>query len=254
MKLIRNLFVVALLTLPLAGHADEAAIRRNLAARFPGMDITSVSKTPYSGLYEIVVDGQIAYVDENADYLFLGSVVDTRSHKNLTRERLAKLDAVNPASLPLDHAIRIVKGDGSRTLYVFSDPECPYCKRLEQELTKVGNLTVYIFPYPIETLHPGSTRLARQIWCAKDRALAWRNALLKNQTPKNDGSCDNPIDANQALGRSLQISGTPTLIFADGQRVAGAMPADRIEAALKAIAGTSGKPAAADKPPVAGKP
>ncbi len=231
-------------------HADEASIRKNLGARFPGMEVSSVTKTPYAGLYEIVVDGQIAYVDENADYLFLGSVVDTKAHKNLTQDRLAKLDAVNPDALPLDQAIKIVKGDGSRKLIVFSDPECPFCKRLEQELTKVNNLTMYVFLFPIESLHPGTTSLSRAIWCAKDRAQAWHDALLKNVQPKNDGSCSNPVDADIALGKSLHISGTPTLIFADGRRVAGAMPADKIEAAFR-LARPAGDKPGADKTKVA---
>lgn len=212
---------------------NEATIRKNLLARFPGMDITSVIKTPYAGLYEVLSDGQVVYANDNADYLFVGNVVDTKTRKSLTQDRLAKINAVNIGNLPLDHALKFVKGDGSRKLIVFSDPECPYCKRLEQELTKVNNLTLYIFPFPIDSLHPGTTALSKSIWCAKDKNQAWQDALLKGVTPKNDGSCNNPIDANIALGDSLHISGTPTLIFADGRRVPGAMPADKLEALFK---------------------
>ena len=217
-------------------HADDASIRKNLSARFPGTQISSITKTPYAGLYEVVVDGQIAYTDENADYLFLGNVIDTKTRKNLTQERLAKLNAINPANLPLDHALKFVKGDGSRKLYVFSDPECPFCKRLEQELTKVTNITVYVFPYPLETLHPGTTGVAKAIWCSKDRNKAWQNALLKNSVPKNDGKCDNPIDDDLNLGQKLHITGTPTLIFSNGDIIPGAMPASELEDKLLTIA------------------
>ena len=217
-----------------SAHADSSTIKKNLAVQFPKSDISSVEKTPYAGLYEVVIDGQIIYADENADYLFLGNVMDTKTKKNLTNERLAKLDAVGFNTLPLDHAIKFVKGDGSRKLAVFSDPECPYCKRLEQELTKVNNITIYMFPYPIESLHPGTTALSKQIWCAKDKNAAWQEALLKNIVPKNDGKCSNPVDANVALGNKLHISGTPTLIFINGQRVPGAVPADKLELMLNA--------------------
>ncbi len=214
--------------------ADTASIKKNLEAKFPKADITSVTKTPYAGLYEVVIDGQIVYSDENANYLFLGSVVDTRTHKNITNERLAKLNAVNPDSFPLDHAIKFVKGDGSRKLIVFSDPECPYCKRLEQELAKMNNVTIYDFPYPIESLHPGTTAVSKAIWCSRDRNAAWQNALLKNVYPNNDGKCDNPVDANIALGDKLHVTGTPTLFFSNGQRVPGAVPADKLDQMLNA--------------------
>ncbi|MDA8329541.1 MAG: DsbC family protein [Betaproteobacteria bacterium] len=216
-------------------HADESAIKKVLTTRFPGVEVSSITKTPYSGLYEVVIDGQVSYVDDNANYLFLGSVVDLKTRRNLTQERTEKLNTVNLSSLPLEHAMKFVKGDGSRKLIVFSDPECPYCKRLEQELIKVNNLTLYVFPFPLDSLHPGTTAVSKSIWCARDKNLAWQDALLKNKLPKNDGTCDNPIAADIALGNSLHITGTPTLIFANGQRIAGAMPAEKIEQLLNAI-------------------
>ncbi len=231
-----NVWLIVLLAglVACSAKADTDSIKKALTARFPKADITSVAKTPYAGLYEVVIDGQIIYSDDNANYLFLGSVVDTKTRKNLTNERLAKLNTVDINTLPLDHAMKFVKGDGSRKLIVFSDPECPFCKRLEQTLTKVTNITMYVFPYPIEELHPGTTAVAKAIWCAKDRNAAWQDTLLKNIYPKNDGTCDNPIDANIQLADKLHISGTPTLFFANGQRVPGAMPADKLEQLLNA--------------------
>ncbi len=248
MKLIQWMLVAIGLLAALQTHADEAAIRKNMAARFPGSQITSVTKTPYAGLYEMVIDGQIVYADDNADYLFMGSVLDTRQRKNLTEERRAEINQVNPAKLPLDQAIKFVKGDGSRTLYVFTDPKCPYCKQLEQELTKINNVTIYDFPFPIESLHPGTTRLAKQIWCAKDRNQAWRDALLSGKAPANDGSCKNPVADDVALGHQLHVNGTPTLVFANGERVAGVMPADKLEEMLNQVATAAHAPAPASAP------
>jgi len=215
-----------------SANADQAAIKKNLATQFPGADIASITKTPYSGLYEVLIDGQIIYTDETAAYVFLGSVVDTKAKKNITNERMAKLNEVKFDSLPFDNAIKFVKGNGSRKLAIFSDPECPYCKKFEQELTKVDNVTIYIFPYPIAGLHPQAVAASKAIWCAPDRNAAWQDALLKGVMPKNDGSCKNPVEANIAYGNKLRISGTPTLIFANGQRVPGMVPADKLEKML----------------------
>lgn len=215
-----------------SANADQTTIKKNLAAQFPGAQITSVTKTPYAGLYEVLIDGQIIYTDDTAAYVFLGSIVDTKAKKNLTNERMAKLNEVKFDNLPFDNAIKFVKGDGSRKLVVFSDPECPYCKKFEQELTKVDNITVYLFPFPIASLHPQSVADAKAIWCTPDRNAAWQDALLKGVMPKNDGKCKNPIDENIALANKLRISGTPTLIFANGQRVPGMVPAEKLEQLL----------------------
>lgn len=215
-----------------SANADQAAIRKNLTAQFPGAAITSITKTPYAGLYEVLIDGQIIYTDETAAYVFLGSVIDTKARKNITNERMAKLNEVKFDNLPFENAIKFVKGNGSRKLAVFSDPECPFCKKFEQELTKVDNITVYIFPYPIAGLHPQATAAAKAIWCALDRNAAWQDALLKGVLPKNDGNCKNPVEANVELGNKLHITGTPTLIFANGQRVPGMVPADKLEKML----------------------
>jgi len=218
-----------------SANADQAAIKKNLTAQFPGAAITSITKTPYAGLYEVLIDGQIIYTDETAAYVFLGSVIDTKARKNITNERMAKLNEVKFDNLPFENAIKFVKGNGSRKLAVFSDPECPFCKKFEQELTKVDNITVYIFPYPIAGLHPQATAAAKAIWCAPDRNAAWQDALLKGVLPKNDGNCKNPVEANVELGNKLHVSGTPTLIFANGQRVPGMVPADKLEKMFNSV-------------------
>lgn len=215
-----------------SANADQASIKSVLIEKFPGANISSITKTPYSGLYEVIIDGQIVYTDENATYVFLGSVVDIKSKKNLTNERMTKLNTIKVSDLPLDQAIKYVKGDGSRKLFVFSDPQCPYCKKFEQELIKVDNITIYVFPYPIATLHPQSVAESKAIWCAPDKNAAWQDATLKNTPPKNTGDCKNPIDANIALGTKLRITGTPTLIFANGERIPGMVPADKLEQLL----------------------
>ena len=232
----RTLLSTVLLASLLActANADEAGIKKTLLEKFPGAAIASITKTPYSGLYEVLIDGQIVYTDENANYLFVGSVVDVKTRQNLTNERLEKLNAVKFDSLPFADAIKTVKGNGKRKLAIFSDPDCPYCKKLEQELTKVSNVTIYTFLYPIVSLHPDAAANAKAIWCAPDRNKAWDDAMLRGVMPNNNGSCKNPVESNIALGNKYRVTGTPTLIFENGQRVPGMVPADKVNELLDA--------------------
>jgi thiol:disulfide interchange protein DsbC len=139
-------------------------------------------------------------------------------------------------SLPLGNALKTVKGNGARKLVVFSDVDCPYCRKFEAELTKVDNITVYTFLYPIEGLHPKAVQASKQIWCAPDRNKAWDDYITRGSVPNNAGTCANPVDATIALGNKLKVSGTPTLIFANGQRVPGMVPAAQLEKLLAANA------------------
>ena len=234
----RTVLSVALLTSLMAcsANADEAAIKKTLQGQFPDATISSVAKTPYAGLYEVVIDNQVVYADSDASHVFVGSVIDTKTKQNLTDARTAKLNAVKFDSLPLADALKVVKGDGSRKLVIFSDPDCPYCKKLEPELQQLNNVTIYTFLYPIVSLHPNAVANARAIWCAPNRNNAWDDAMLRGVLPQNDGKCANPIDSNIALGNKLRVTGTPTLIFANGQRVPGMVPADKLKQMLDAAA------------------
>lgn len=223
-----------LLGLPSLALPGEADIRKVISAKYPGADISAVSKTPYGGLYEVMIDGDVIYATADGKYLFIGNVVDTATKRNLTAARMAKLQEVKWDSLPFSQAIKIVKGDGSRKLAVFSDPDCPYCRRFETELTKVDNVTIYTFLTPVQSLHPGAVNVAKQIWCEKDRINAWHDYMLKGEKPKASATCDNPVDENVALSNRLRVSGTPTLIFENGQRMPGMVPADKLEALLTA--------------------
>lgn len=235
---IRALTVFSTLVLLLSGVAcaDEASIRSEIAKKFPKANVDSVTKTPHLGLYEVVVDGQLFYADEDFKYLIDGSIIDTDSMTNVTAARQRGLEELKLKKLafpfeqlPLDLAIKKVKGDGSRKIAVFSDPDCPFCKRLERDLEKVTDVTIYLFLYPIEQLHPKAPAVSRAIWCSGDRVKAWDEYMLKGVAPKAAGTCSNPVDKLVEFGRAKQITGTPTIFFADGKRVPGAIPFDQIE-------------------------
>lgn len=208
---------------------EAAGLKKVLEQKFPGADVRGITKTPYFGLYEVMFDDRIVYTDAKAKYLLVGAVYDTESKTNLTEERQRKQNRVNVAALPLDLAIKKVKGSGERKLVIFSDPDCPFCAQLEKTLKNVDNTTVYTFLFPIDQLHPDAARKARVIWCAPDRVMAWDAHYDSGMLPDNTGECENPVAKTQALGASLKINATPTLIFADGSIVPGALPPDRLE-------------------------
>jgi thiol:disulfide interchange protein DsbC len=211
--------------------ADEATLKKTIEATYPKVKIQNVTKTPFVGLYEVFLDGQIIYTDETFSFLIVeGRLIDPKNKRDLTAERMEELTRVDFASLPLDKAIKVVKGNGSRKLVVFSDPDCPYCKKLEQkDLIGITDVTIYTFLYPLEGLHPDAANKSKAIWCAADRAKAWQEWILNGQLPKGSATCEDPIDEVAELGRKLGISSTPTLIFANGKRLLGAYPAKEIE-------------------------
>ncbi len=230
----RLFFPLIACTLLLAGAAwsQEASIRKNLGERIPQLQqIDEVTKSPMPGLYEIRVNGnEIYYTDADGNYLVQGNLIDTRQKRNLTEERIEKLSAINFDALPLKDAFTMVRGNGKRKLAVFEDPNCGYCKRFEKDLQKVNNVTVYLFLYPI--LGPDSTVKSKNIWCANDKAKAWQDWMVRDITPAA-ASCDSAaIARNVELGRKFKITGTPTLVFADGSRVPGAIGADQVEKRL----------------------
>jgi thiol:disulfide interchange protein DsbC len=223
------LLLSLIVTTGVHAQGQEALIRKNLTERIPQLPkIDEISRTPMAGLFEVRVDGtEIYYTDAEANFLIQGQLIDTRSRRNITEERVEKLSAIDFSTLPLKDAITIVRGNGKRKLAVFEDPNCGYCKRFERDMQKVDNVTVYLFLYPI--LGPDSTDKSRNIWCAKDRAKAWQDHMLSGQAA-SQAQCDTAaIQRNLELGRKHKITGTPTLIAVDGTRVPGAIGTAQIE-------------------------
>jgi thiol:disulfide interchange protein DsbC len=211
--------------------ANEATVKADLLKKYPQIQIQSVAKTPLAGMYEVYADGQLLYTDEKASFLFINaSMIDTDKKNNLTEERMSKLTAIKFDQLPLDLAFRKVKGKGTRKLAYFGDPNCGYCKKFEQDLTKIDDVTIYVFLYPV--LGQDSVDKAKSIWCSKNRAKVWDDQLVNGIAPTGPGTCDTPIDKILAFGRSKNISGTPTMFFVDGSRVPGAIPQEQIEQKL----------------------
>ena len=232
-KLFRRAALTALLALPLLAAAqDNAQLRKTLAERVPALaQIDEIRKTPMPGVLEVRVGTDILYTDAEGNFLIQGNLMDTRSRKNLTEERVEKLTAVKFDELDLKNAITIVRGNGKRKLAVFEDPNCGYCKRFEKDLQKVNNVTVHLFLIPI--LGQDSVDKSRQIWCSMNKAKTWDDWMQRDVTPKGAPSCNtDALTANLDFAKKYRITGTPTLVFADGMRVPGAINAQQIEEAL----------------------
>jgi thiol:disulfide interchange protein DsbC len=237
MKFLKPLWVSFLVLLSLAAGAQEAAIRKNLGERIPQFkNIDEVTRTPMPGLFEVRINGlEIFYTDAEGNFLVQGSLFDTRQRRNLTEERVDKLSAISFDLLPVKDAFTIVRGNGKRKLAVFEDPNCGYCKRFERDLQKVDNVTIHMFLYPI--LGPESLEKSRQIWCSKDVAKAWVDYMVRDQAPGQTvtPACDvAALTRNVEFGRKYKINGTPTLLFADGSRVPGAISSAQVEKYLGA--------------------
>jgi thiol:disulfide interchange protein DsbC len=233
MKTIQRIILAGLLACTLGtSFAQEALIRKNLAERLPNLPkIDEVSKTPMNGLYELRVnETEIFYTDAEGNFFIQGNLIDTKAKRNLTEERVEKLSAIDFDALPLKDAFTVVRGNGKRRMAVFEDPNCGYCKRFERDLQKVSDVTVYMFLYPI--LSPDSTDKSKNIWCSKDKAKAWQDMMVRDQ-PVPKASCDtSAIDRTLAFGKKHKITGTPTIFFADGSRVPGAIAAAQVEKQL----------------------
>jgi thiol:disulfide interchange protein DsbC len=208
-----------------------AKIRATLHERIPDLKVESIHKSLLPGLYELDTGDELLYTNDGT-LIFAGRVIDTKNKEDLTAARWNELHAIDFNSLPFDLAIKTVRGDGSRKLAVFADPLCPYCRQLEQEMQGVNNVTIYTFLYPLETIHPGASVKAVDIWCAKDRSATWSKWMLQQTAPPDTRCTGAPIDKLQALGQKIRIDSTPTMFTVDGKRTRGAIKHNEIEQLL----------------------
>jgi thiol:disulfide interchange protein DsbC len=213
--------------------AVDSALRKNLPERMPNLPrIDEVSRTPMPGLYEVRVGTDLFYSDAEGNFIINGEMMDTRGRRNLTEERMDKILAIDFGQMPVKDAFTIVRGNGKRKLAVFEDPNCGYCRRFEADLQKIDNVTVYLYLYPI--LGPDSIEKSKAIWCGKDKGRIWQDWMVRGvPIPRHDADCDvTALARNTEFGKTHKITGTPTLIFADGSRVPGAIGAAAVEKML----------------------
>jgi thiol:disulfide interchange protein DsbC len=234
----RSLALTALIVLATAAWGNEAQIRRSLEPKLGGARIEGVSPAPVPGLWEVRMRGErggvrVFYTDPTGAYLIDGSIYEVRTNRDLTEERMRKLNAIKFDALPFDQAVKVQRGDGRRVLAMFSDPYCPYCVQFEKTLQQVNDITVYVFMYPV--IRPQAADDSKAVWCSPDRAKAWLELALYHKRPAAPASCDNPVDKNIRLGQSLGVTGTPTLILANGERISAGLSAQDLAAMLDEV-------------------
>ena len=214
-------------------NADPAmiAVATKLKKLYPATNFKEIRSTPMTGIYEVVMGQNIAYVEESGRYFVFGHLFDMREQRDLSEERMTSARQMDFNALPLKDAIITVKGNGKRKMAVFSDPDCPFCKQLESALSSVSDVTIYTFLFPLESLHPDARRKAVGVWCSKDRARAWDDLMHRGTVP-TEACEDTPIERNLRLAGELGITGTPTIIFESGASVPGAPKSDQLNRML----------------------
>lgn len=228
---------------PLAGAADAvvADLRLKLEKRFPQVPIKRIAPAAWPGMYEVIAGGEIIYTNASADWVIMGQMVDVKTSENLTAKSWDDFMRIDYRALPFDKAIKVVRGQGRRHVAVFEDPFCPFCEELEKTFTQLEDVTIHIFLYPLETLHPGATLAAMRIWCSPDRAQAWMSWMSESRDPVA-AQCDAPLDELGKLGTRLNVDQTPTLFFPDGSRISGAAGKEALEQQLARQVTTAASP------------
>jgi thiol:disulfide interchange protein DsbC len=212
-----------------------AELSKTLHERYPEVPIVDVRPGPMTGVYEVYTGTAIVYSDASGDHLFAGELIDTKTRRSLTAERLEERNTIDFSALPLDMAIKEVRGDGKRVMAVFADPDCPFCQRLEKALATVDNVTVYTFLYPLPQLHPGAPKKARKIWCSEDRPKTWTTWMREGSLTATAEDCNqDQLDEMRALAEKLKVAATPTVFFPSGRRVSRALATDEIDQMLDA--------------------
>jgi thiol:disulfide interchange protein DsbC len=228
------------LLLAASAQANEAHIRKVLEPKLGGAKIEGVQPAPVPGLWEVRLRTEgglrILYTDPTAAYVIDGSIHELRTNRDLTEERLRKLNAIKFESLPLDLAVKVQRGNGKRVLAMFSDPYCPACRNFERVLAQLDDITIYVFMYPV--IRPENADHSRAVWCSPDRAKAWLElaAAPRPKVPDVPASCANPVDKVLEVGRKLAVNSTPTLFFANGERMAGGLRPDDLKEMLDRVA------------------
>jgi thiol:disulfide interchange protein DsbC len=220
-------------TAPVA--ADDAAgvdLRRKLEQRFPQVRIKRVVPTAWPGMYEVIAGSEIIYTNADADWVIMGQMVDVKTSANLTAKSWDDFMRIDYSALPFDKSIKVVKGQGRRELAVFEDPFCPFCEELEKTFEQLDDVTIHVFLYPLESLHPGATLAAMRIWCAPDHGQVWVKWMSESRDPPTAQCNDAPLDELGKLGSRLNVDQTPTLFFPDGSRFSGAVDKAALEQQL----------------------
>lgn len=228
----KSLCLILTALLSTASFASPESVKYKLSQNYPKIQLDNIKATEMKNVYSATLDNQVVYVDEAAQHLFFGSMIRLKDQKNLTKDLVVNKSALDFNKLPLQDAIKTVRGTGQHKLAIFSDPNCPYCKTLEGNLSQLKDVTIYTFMFPIKAQ---SIEPSKKVWCSFNKEYAWKSLIVEGQQPNVKADCANPIERNLQLGRSLGVEGTPAIIFSNGMKATGAYPAAEIEKIWKEL-------------------
>jgi len=210
-----------------AAAPSTADVEARFRQAMPKTQVTEVRVAPVSGLYEVAAGRNVFYVDSEVKYIVMGSIYDIANQLDLTTVRAGELNRIDFAQLPEKAAIVIKQGTGQHKVAVFSDPDCPFCKKIEPELAKLQDTTIYVYLMPLP-MHTDAARKSAAVWCDKDPAAAWRSLMISGKEPGGGAKCGLPIADVAKVAKAYGIKATPTLVSGDGKIHAGFMPAEKI--------------------------
>jgi len=217
----------------MAEDKTTAEMRKTLSALVPGSSPSSIRPAPIPGLYEVMYGPELFYATADGRYLFLGNIVDLETKANLSEERrggarLSAIDALGEDSM----VVFAPKGKPRHTVNVFTDIDCPYCRKFHQEVGELNRLGVKVryLAFPRAGVGSQGYRDALSVWCAEDRKTAMTEAKAGKKLPERQ--CDNPIDEHYNTGQLVGVTGTPSIITDTGRMIPGYMPAKELAKAL----------------------
>lgn len=222
----KKLILTLLSLVTTMSYANVEQVKQQMATQYPDLEVKNIQSTEMTGLYSATIEDQIVFLTADGQYLLAGNAIRLKDQHSLTKELSLKHNRIDWKDLPLNDAIKTVHGNGQHKLAIFSDPNCPYCKQLEAELKKLNDVTIYTFILPFK---PQSVAPSKQVFCESNPVTAWDNLIVRGVAPKTSKACANPIERNLALAKKLGVNGTPAVIFSNGSKVAGALPASEIE-------------------------
>lgn len=230
-KIIFSIYMAVILHSMAPAVGAETDLNATISAKL-GKKIDSVRTIEFANLYEVSAEGKVIYIDKQLRYVFAGNIYDLEKKVNLTREQVKVVQRIKFHELPLNNAIKTVRGSGDKEIVIFADPNCKFCKKLEKELAELQGVKVFTFLYPI--LSEDSSKLARDIWCGAAPSEQWKEWMISEKRPPSV-DCESPNEANLILGKKLNVNATPVIFFSDGERISGAVPLEKIKAKLRTL-------------------
>lgn len=229
-------------------NEQDQKVLATLQRAYPQNRIRLARETAVPGFYEVILGEGVSYVfvtpetlknldqisKKNRDqyfrhWLFGGVFYDMESQTDLTAPIKKLAQMIDVQKLPIKNAITREKGSASNTLYVFTDPRCPFCKKLETEIAQLDNVRIHTFLTPLTSLHPDAKEVSARILCAQNQVQAFEEVMLRDKEPNNEAKCQTTLTENEKLMTELGIKGTPTLFFENGERVTGFLSAQAIK-------------------------